>query len=340
MEQKKKSKSKTGLLLLLLLAVVALALFLEESPMNYKKLFKLDSEEKTNSSTQTQVSVNDDYRTKLQSGGSIALNYNYIPSERCWDTMYTYNIYRTGSSGDCTFYCTRNTLEDGSEDLCSCLYSEQIWNELVDLVLTDQNLQDCTSVYDVNGKVVDTSIEKTVSFAGGVFVPYNMDEIEAYFKKLAVNAGVESSELDKNIKINDASISDRSSITDLNGDFVYKPGGVISDEEKEKLENHIWDKYRETGVRMYIILYSSDDTDLMGKVATQQMNRATSPAVVFGITSSKKSWIVRYTNNLTQNTTISESYGQIAEAYESVKGDNVYEKLIKAIDKAYEIVSE
>lgn len=117
MEQKKKSKSKTGLLLLLLLAVVALALFLEESPMNYKKLFKLDSEEKTNSSTQTQVSVNDDYRTKLQSGGSIALNYNYIP----------YNIVLycfKGAIGRKKLPCTGSFLPVVVWNLVLCQYTE------------------------------------------------------------------------------------------------------------------------------------------------------------------------------------------------------------------------
>ena len=261
MNDDKREKSRVGLLFIVFLVLFVGASMIEWTPFYYKKILNAFKSEDTNSEDgKKQVSTNGttatpgagketlnaEIRKKLENGGGINFSYNYIPSDRAWDTMYTYSVYRRGNSGDCSFSCTRYTLEKDIETLCNCYYSEEIWNNLIDLILNKSELKDFTSVYDDNGMVVSTPIAKTVSLAGGVYSPRHIDEIEAFFKKLAMNAGVSASELDWNIPIDDAKIADKSTVQDLHGNFLWNPIGSLSSQEKQQIESYLRSKYEET----------------------------------------------------------------------------------------------
>ena len=330
---KDKQPRSSAPFLLLILIIILYALLSESSPYYYKTIFE-GKTEKGNSSTTS--NFNTELRERMQNGGSITFNYNYIPSERSWDTMYNYCIYRYGTSGDCTFYCTRHTLDYGTEDLCNRYFSENIWNEILSMILDKSELHDITSVYDSNGMVVDTKIDKTISIGGGIYKPQNIGEIEAYLKKLAINAGVNASDLEYNVKIDDTRIIDKSRITDLHGSFVYNTQGNLSSEEINDLENYLWEKYRETGVRMYILLDNTDDNDFLEKLAKQKFNRATSPAMAFGLVTDT-SWIFRYRIKQDQESGLNDNYSKVADAYFKNKKLSKYQRLIKAIDKAYSL---
>ncbi len=335
MEDQRNRKSMVGPLLVILLIVLIAAILIEWSPLYYKTLISKFDSYLPFDLTEKAGDTNSDIRKAMKDGGGISFNYNYIPSERSWDTMYTYSLSRYSSSGDCSFYCTKNTIEKGAEDLGECLYSEAIWDELLSLILDHGQLVDTTSVYDSNGKVVSKPVAKTVSLAGGIYSPSNINEIEAFFKKLAVNAGIDASELDDNIVVDDKNTADKSTVTDLNGSFFNNPVGRVSDDEKQKLEAYLRAKYEETGVRMYIILSNIDDTEQIGKIADKMLKRATSPAMAFGITASEKQWVFRYLIENNQESKVRDEYEQIAKAYQ--KGSNTFDSLIKAIDKAYEL---
>lgn len=350
MKDNKPRKSIAGLLLLLLLNILIDASLLKDSPLYYEKVgsliksfssgyhsnqdFYFQSNNLLDGST-SNSSDNDTIRKNMEKGGSITFQYNYIPSERSWDTMYTYSLYRYSPSGDCKFYCVKTSLDGGTVDLCSCLYSEAIWNELLDLVLDHGELYDRASVYDSNGMVVSTPIKKTVSLSNGVYCPNHIDDIEKYFKKLAVNAGVDESELDDNIRINDRNIENKESVTDLNGSFIFNPVGALSDVERQEIEDILWEKYRETGVRMYIILDNLDDTDRLYKIASKMNDRATSPTIAFCLTASRNKWAIYYWMDKDRESRLREDYEQVADAYDRER--TVYEGLISAIEKAYEL---
>ena len=329
-------------LLLIFVVLLALALLIKESPLYYEKIVeRLEGKNLFLDSKPQRISTKTEYNTEsgidvsnaLKNGGNISFLYNYIPSSRAWDSMYSYSLYRYSPSGDCTFYCVKNTIENGSEDLCNCYYSETVWNELINLLMKDNHLVDRTSVYDANGLVVSTPISKTVSFANGIYTPSNIDEIEKFFKKLAINAGVEENELDDNLKINDAVVENRENINDLNGNFLINLCGGLSDEESQQLEEHLWAKYRETGLRMYVFLNNTDDTEKLKTIATKLNARATSPSIVFGLTASKKHWDIRLW--IKNESAIKEGYRQIADAY---YGENtLFDALIDAIDTAYKL---
>ena len=338
----KQPSNRLVVLLLIFVALLASALLIKESPLYFEKIvvrleskiLLLDSKPQRNSSkTENNTDSYIDVRNALKNGGNISFLYNYIPSSRSWDTMYSYSLYRYSPSGDCTFYCVKNTIENGSEDLCNCYYSETVWNELIDLLVKDDHLVDRTSVYDANGLVVSTPISKTVSFANGIYTPSNIDEIENFFKKLAINAGVEENELDDNLRVNDAVVEDRESINDLNGKFYINLCGGLSDEESQQLEEYLWGKYRETGLRMYIFLNNTDDIEILKTNASKLNARATSPSIVFSLTASKNSWDIRFW--IKKESGLKEGYRQIADAYS--EGNTLFESLIDAIDTAYEL---
>ena len=344
MDEEKRKKSKIGILFIVFLLLLAGASMIEWTPFHYKKIisaFKTLSGGETNiSSSQAtptltvKAEINSDIRKKLENGGGINFWYNYIPSERAWNTMYTYTIIRQGSSGDCTFSCSRYTLEKNDESLCRCYYSEDIWNRLLDLLLNREELVECTSVYDSNGMVVSTPIAKTFSIAGAVYSPKHIDEIESYFKMLAMNAGVSANDLNWNIPIDDAKVEDKSTIKDLHGSFLWNPVGSISDQEKQKIESYLRSKYEETGVRVYIILYNSDNLENLKNDAHKMIARATSPGIVFGITASQ-SWYIRYLIDNDRESALRDAREQLSEAY-GIKG-SLYDKIMNVIDRIYEL---
>lgn len=336
-------KNKTVELCILLLVVLMGALLIESSPFYYKKILDyIDAQNDPASANNTPYQTgamdydyNENLRKSLENGGSISFMYNYIPSDRSWDTMYTYSISQKGNTGDCSFRCTRNTIEYGGQEMCSCYYSHDIWIELLDLILDYGELKDTTSVYDANGKVVSTPIAKTISMSGGVYSPRNINEIEAFFKKLAVNAGVEKSELDWNIKVDDAKIEDKTMVRDLHGNFFWNPIGAISDQEKQQLESLLRSKYEETGVRLYIILYNTNNLDDIIPYADKMMYRATSPALAFGVSADQKGWTFRYLLEKSNNSPLKNAQDQLTNAF-SVKG-SIFTKLVNVINKIYEL---
>lgn len=335
MNKKNSSKGHTGSLLLVLIALIFFWSLMESSPIYYKNILSLvSSTYDVDIPLITESKPNSNIRKSLRDGSSISFMYNYSPSERSWDTMYTYVIYSDSRSTDYKFYCTRLTLERGNEDLCSCYYSERIWNELLDLILNNEELVECKSTYDSNGKVLDVPIPKTVSIDRGVYSPRNIDAIEAYFKQLAINAGASPADLNMNIKVDDKDIVDKESVTSLNGDFVYKPVGRISDTDKQELEDYLRQKYNETGVRMYIILYDNEDVDLLQETAKKMIDRATSPAMVFGLTASENQWVFRYQIDPSRESSIRDEYSKVADAFWATN-ENYTKRLKNAIDKAY-----
>jgi hypothetical protein len=339
---KKPRKSRAGLLIAILLMVLEAAILYEGSPLYYKNIADSvtiirDSEEKNPnvSASQNNSQNNAEIREAMENGGSITFQYNYIPSDRAWDTMYTYTIYRYSPSGDCTFFCERSSLLSGSETLCSCLYSETVWDEVLDLILDHGLLVNCKSVYDATGKVVSTPIAKTVSLANGVYSPNNIEQIESQFKRLAINAGANPTDLDDNIIINDDVIQDKTQITDLNGDFIFDPNGTLSEEDKQKLEDYLWKKYWETGVRMYIALHYSPDSEVVKQAIKIMESRATSQSISLGATSGDKTLVSNFRIDKNRESALREEYKQIYEAYR--EGNTAYEKVLNAIDKAYEL---
>ena len=348
MNDNKQRKSLVGPLLIILVILLIVALMLESSPLYYKNIintvYQLSkngiSYGEKNKSAKFDVAnqfkieevKNKEIRKALENGGSIEFNYNYVPSERSWDTMYTYSLSRYSAHGDCTFYCTRNSYQYGLSDLCTCLYSEKIWDELVSLILDKEELVDTNSVYDSNGKVVDRKIWKTVSLESGVYAPSNIDDIEAYFKKLAINAGAKEEDLNLNIPVYDDMVSNREDVV-LNGDFVYDPVGEISEKEKGQLEQYIREKYNETGVRMYILLLDSYDKNYLIGLAEEMLAKATSPGIVLEI--APRNYLVRLKMKKDHESALRENRDEVFEAYH--KSKNKYKGLIKAIDKAYEL---
>ena len=156
MNRKNTSKGHTGILLLILIFLLIIWSLQKNSPIYYENLLSsVSTSYSIDIPLNTLSKPNSNIRKALEKGGNISFMYNYSPSSKSWDSMYSYSLYRYSSSGDCTFYCTRMTPERGNEDLCTCYYSERIWDELLDLILNNENLVECTSVYDANGKVLD-----------------------------------------------------------------------------------------------------------------------------------------------------------------------------------------
>jgi hypothetical protein len=347
MSNKKPKKSITGLLLLLLLVVLIVSALQEWSPFYYQNFFadkgeNQESISKTDNVSVQSVKLNEELREKLKSGGNITFMYNYVPSERSWHTMYSYVIYRYQETGDFTFYCTRNAYESSnSGDMCSCLYSEKVWDDLLSLVLDHEELVDTTSVYDANGMVTSDPIPKTISIGSyGTYAPSNIDAIEAYFKKLAVNAGVAPSDLEWNVRVDDDNVVDKTTVTDLHGSFLINWIGGMSDDENKRLEAYLRSKYEETGVRMYVILLNVEDNDLLSEMCDGVLGRATSPAISFGLTSSQKHWSVRLRMKKDRESELREGYSKVADAFYDLKKGSLYDKIMKVIDKAYELYLE
>ena len=345
MRDEKPRKSHVGALLTLLLFVIVVALLLDFSPLYYKRLFNIG--QTSQYTAQPNVATpplpspkeyNAAIRAEMENGGHISFTYNYVPTGG-WYSMYNYCIYRYGTSGDFTFYCEGPSAKNG-EAISKCQFSKTVWDDLISLILDHEELVAITSSYDSNGKVIRVPTAKAVSLATslgsvGVYSPSNIDEIEAFFKRLAVIAGADPSDLDWNIPIDDAAIDDKSTVTDLHGTFLNNPVGRISDAEKQQLETYLWQKYRETGVRMYIYLSSTENPESLPEIARRMMDRATSPTMVFSVTASEKSWDLRYRMDENRESELRYNYSIVAEAYYS--GTTEYEKLMNAIEWAYKL---
>ena len=118
--------------------------------------------------------------------------------------------------------------------------------------------------------------------------------------------------------------------------FVYDTNGRLSDEEKQKVEEYITAKYKETGVRMYIVYPDTDDQNQIYDLIDKEMfQKATSPAMAYCRPASDNKWYVRWSVYDDHIESVEKNYEQIGNAY--LINGSVYDRTIHVIDTAYEV---
>ena len=238
------------------------------------------------------------------------------------------------------FSCKRISKYTGTTSLChQKKLSSDGFNALIDdineLIKSDQ-LYDCT--YDSSGFEIDPShVIDPLRINGNLYEGRSSEEL---FKLLAINAGVDKSDLEWNERVEDQDIKNRANV-DLRGDFVYDSSKLLSGEEKQKIEAYLREKYEATGIRMYVLTMNcSSEEEFKDKVtgfSGELFDRASSDSMSFAI-GNQKIWVnQRFTWNMDAQKRYSGRYAEIYDAYNMNNELPYYDRILMAVDKAYEI---
>ena len=107
--------------------------------------------------------------------------------------------------------------------------------------------------------------------------------------------------------------------------FVFDTNGRLTDDEKQKIEEYITEKYKET-----------DDTNQIDDLIDNEMlKKATSPSMAYCRPASDNIWYVRWAVDNEHSEYLNNTYEQIGNAY--LINGSVYDRTIHVIDKAYEV---
>jgi len=118
--------------------------------------------------------------------------------------------------------------------------------------------------------------------------------------------------------------------------YIYDPNKRLSEDDTQKLNEYLTSKFEETGTRMYIVYYDSDDTEEMKTFVQDYLfYSADSPAMAYSRTASDNAWRVDWHVSNPNSISLNENYEQIHTAY--LSGGSYYDRLKNAIDKAYDI---
>lgn len=122
-------------------------------------------------------------------------------------------------------------------------------------------------------------------------------------------------------------------------EYIQDYRGWIPEDQKNNIQSYLEQKYLETGIRMYLIFYDTNDKTYMEDHSKALLNSKNGQAISYSRNANDNSWQIWWIASSTEkNEFLQAHYTSIGDAY-LINGS--YEERIKnVIDTAYELFQE
>ncbi|MBO4910129.1 MAG: hypothetical protein J5476_12705 [Lachnospiraceae bacterium] len=169
---------------------------------------------------------------------------------------------------------------------------------------------------------LDLTIKRN-QIIGGQFVRY-YDDIERF--------SIPSTKTEEEVEIKDTfSVSTEESET-----YIQDLKEWIPDDQEANIQEYLKEKYSETGIRMYIIFFDTNDETYMNDYSKALLNSKSSRAITYSRNANDSSWHMWWrTSTDEEKEYINSHYTKVGDAY-LIYG-NYEERLKNVIDTAYSL---